>query len=295
MGRIVEQMKGCARAPGAGTILNALANGYGSAFAIEIYTIAEVVLQDTEEVVGEIEGAPNADTALIERCVEIVVDRFGDGEGGEVLTKSEIPIASGLKSSSAAANAAVLASLSALSVGVGENEEITRLDAALIGVQAAREVGVTITGAFDDSSASMIGGLTLTNNNEDELLKHEKNIDWNVLIWTPEEKSYSAEADVDRCSFVSGVADIIVEMVKDGRYLEAMTVNGLAFCAALEYSVDPILEALPMVNGVSLSGTGPSMTAVGSEEVLKELENIWGVRKGKIILTKTQTGGASII
>ena len=295
MGRIVGQMKGCARAPGAGTILNALANGYGSAFAIDIYTTAEVVLQDTEEVVGKIEGAPNADTALIERCVEIVVDRFGDGEGGEVLTKSEIPIASGLKSSSAAANATVLASLSALSVGVGKNEEITRLDAALIGVQAAREVGVTITGAFDDSSASMIGGLTLTNNNEDELLKHEKSIDWNVLIWTPEEKSYSAEADVDRCSFVSGVADIIVEMVKDGRYLEAMTVNGLAFCAALEYSVDPILEALPIVNGVSLSGTGPSMTAVGSEEVLKELENIWEVRKGEIILTKTQTGGASII
>ncbi len=295
MGRIVGQMKGCARAPGAGTILNALANGYGSAFAIDIYTTAEVVLQDTEEVVGKIEGAPNADTALIERCVEIVVDRFGDGEGGNVLTKSEIPIASGLKSSSAAANATVLASLSALSVGVGKNEEITRLDAALIGVQAAREVGVTITGAFDDSSASMIGGLTLTNNNEDELLKHEKSIDWNVLIWTPEEKSYSAEADVDRCSFVSGVADIIVEMVKDGRYLEAMTVNGLAFCAALEYSVDPILEALPIVNGVSLSGTGPSMTAVGSEEVLKELEKIWDVRKGEIILTKTQTGGASII
>ncbi len=295
MGRIVGQMKGCARAPGAGTILNALANGYGSAFAIDIYTTAEVVLQDTEEVVGKIEGAPNADTALIERCVEIVVDRFGDGEGGNVLTKSEIPIASGLKSSSAAANATVLASLSALSVGVGKNEEITRLDAALIGVQAAREVGVTITGAFDDSSASMIGGLTLTNNNEDELLKHEKSIDWNVLIWTPEEKSYSAEADVDRCSFVSGVADIIVEMVKDGRYLEAMTVNGLAFCAALEYSVDPILEALPIVNGVSLSGTGPSMTAVGSEEVLKELEKIWEVRKGEIILTKTQTGGASII
>jgi shikimate kinase len=59
--------------------------------------------------------------------------------------------------------------------------------------------------------------------------------------------------------------------------------------------VDPILEALPIVNGVSLSGTGPSMTAVGSEEVLKELEKIWEVRKGEIILTKTQTGGASII
>ena len=38
-------MKGCARAPGAGTILNALANGYGSAFAVDIYTTAEVALQ----------------------------------------------------------------------------------------------------------------------------------------------------------------------------------------------------------------------------------------------------------
>ncbi|HII51683.1 MAG TPA: shikimate kinase [Halobacteriales archaeon] len=288
-------MKGCARAPGAGTILNALANGYGSAFAIDIYTTAEVVLQDVEKVTGEIEGAPNADTALIEKCVEIVVDRFGNGEGGSVLTRSEIPIASGLKSSSAAANATVLASLSALSVGVGENEEITMLDAALIGVQAAREVGVTITGAFDDSSASMVGGLTLTNNNKDELLKHEESIEWDVLVWTPEQKAYSAEADVDRCSFVSGVADIIVEMVKDGRYLEAMTVNGLAFCAALEYSVDPILEALPTVDGVSLSGTGPSMTAVGSKEVLKELENVWEIRGGNVIHTKTQMGGASII
>ena len=47
-------MKGCARAPGAGTILNALANGYGSAFAIDIYTTAEVVLQDVEKVTKNI-------------------------------------------------------------------------------------------------------------------------------------------------------------------------------------------------------------------------------------------------
>tara|TARA_A100001037_G_scaffold304138_1_gene340020 strand:- start:24627 stop:25493 length:867 start_codon:yes stop_codon:yes gene_type:complete len=288
-------MKGCARAPGAGTILNALANGYGSAFAVDIYTTAEVALQGAGEVVGEIEGAPNADTSLIEKCVEIVVDRFGNGEGGNVITKSEIPIASGLKSSSAAANATVLASLDALSICVGEGEEVTKLDAALIGVQAAREVGVTITGAFDDSSASMIGGLTLTNNSEDTLLKHEESIDWDVLIWTPEEKFYSAEADVNRCSFVSGVADIIVEMVKEGRYLDAMTMNGLAFCAALEYSAEPMLEALPTVDGVSLSGTGPSMTAIGSEKILKELENTWKERGGNTMHTKTQIGGASII
>jgi hypothetical protein len=37
-------------------------------------------------------------------------------------------------------------------------------DAARLGVRAAREVGVTVTGAFDDASASMLGGVTVTDN-----------------------------------------------------------------------------------------------------------------------------------
>ncbi|WP_121821446.1 shikimate kinase [Halostella salina] len=279
-------MDGRAEAPAAGTVLNALASGRGAAFAIDEHTTAEVRLDgDADDVRGEIAGAPDADTDLIERCVELVTAEFGDGEGGTVRTESDVPMASGLKSSSAAANATVLATLDALGV-----EDVDREAACRIGVTAAREAGVTVTGAFDDASASMLGGVTVTDNRTDDLLARET-VDWDVLVWTPPERAFSADADVDRCRRIAPVADLVAELALDGRYGEAMTVNGFAFCAALDAPTDPLLEALPDVTGVSLSGTGPSFTAVGERETLEELREQWETRPGTTRLTTTETSG----
>jgi shikimate kinase len=268
-------------------VLNALATGTGSAFAIDAYTTATVDLGSEGSVEGEIAGAPDADTRLIERCVELVVDRFGDGQGGRVRTESEVPMASGLKSSSAAANATVLATLSALDV----TDEPGREEACRIGVQAARDAGVTVTGAFDDASASMLGGVTVTDNTEDELLAREER-DWSVLVWTPPERSFSADADVGRCEHVAPMADLVADLALDGEFARAMTVNGLAYCAALGFPTEPAVEAMPLVEGVSLSGTGPSFTAVGTHSALQQVEDVWTERDGNTWLTTTQTDGA---
>jgi shikimate kinase len=272
-------------------VLNALANHTGSAFAIDADTTATVELDDEETVTGEIAGNPDADTALIERCVELVTERHGDGQGGTVHTESEVPMAAGLKSSSAAANAAVLAALDALSVPVGPDGALTRADAARIGVEAARDAGVTATGAFDDASASMLGGVTVTDNDHDGLLAREE-VDWTVLVWTPPERAYSAAADVARCERIAPVADFVAETALDGQYAEAMTVNGFAFCAALGFSTEPLIEALPEARGVSLSGTGPSVTAIGTEDALSRVRDRWADREGTTWLTETRTDGA---
>ncbi|MFC7142791.1 shikimate kinase [Halosimplex aquaticum] len=283
-------MEGQAVAPAAGTVLNALATGTGSAFAIDEYTTATVELDPaTDAVTGRVAEDPDADTALIERCVAAVTDRFGDGEGGRVRTESDVPMASGLKSSSAAANATVLATLDALDAA----DEVSREDACRIGVQAARDAGVTVTGAFDDASASMLGGVTVTDNTADELLAREER-DWHVLVWTPPERSFSADADVERCERVAPMAELVADLALDGDFERAMTVNGLAFCAALDFSTDPIVEAMPVVDGVSLSGTGPSFTAVGERAALETLREQWGAREGKTLLTTTQTEGTRI-
>ena len=279
-------MEGRAAAPAAGTVLNALANGYGSAFAIDAYTEATVELDGSGEVTGEVAGAPEADTRLVERCVERVTARFGDGEGGHVRTESEVPMAAGLKSSSAAANAAVLATLSALSV-----EDVDREDACRIGVEAARDAGVTVTGAFDDASASMLGGVTVTDNTDDELLRRDAP-EWDVLVYTPDERAHSTDADVSRCERVAPVADVARELALDGAYRQAMCVNAFAFCAALEYPTDPVLEAMPEA-AASLSGTGPSYTAVGERGTLADLADAWEQREGHTWLTTTQTDGAT--
>lgn len=278
-------MEGRASAPAAGTVINALATGTGAAFAIDRETTATVELTDNEDVVGEVKNEPDADTRLIERCVEVVVECYGDGQGGRVRTESEVPMAAGLKSSSAAANAVVLATFDALDC------EISRENAARLGVRAAREVGVTVTGAFDDASASMLGGLTITDNTNDELLAREE-VEWNVLVWTPEEQALSAEADVERCRRVDSIVETATDIALDGEYERAMTLNGLAFCAALDFSTTPIVTALSHVEGVSLSGTGPSYVAVGERRELEKVQKVWDDYEGNTWLTRTRTDGA---
>ncbi|ELZ18674.1 shikimate kinase [Natrinema limicola] len=289
-------MDGRAVAPAAGTVLNALATGTGSAFAIDLETTATVDLTDDGEIVGEIDGQPDADTALIERCAELTIDEYADAAGldetdvgARVRTESEVPMAAGLKSSSAAANATVLATLDALAVA----DAVDRIDACRLGVRAARDAGVTATGAFDDASASMLGGVTVTDNTSDALLARDE-VDWWALVYTPPEQAYSADADVSACEQIAPMATLVEELALDGRYGEAMTVNGFAFSAALEFSTGPMIDAMPDVDGVSLSGTGPSYVAVGDRDSLEAVRERWDDRDGTTRLLQTRTDGTRI-
>jgi shikimate kinase len=326
---------GRASAPAAGTVLNALATGVGSAFAIDAETTATVDLEpaasdDAGEVTGEVAGAPDADTRLVERCVALAAAVADEPLGtARVRTDSEVPMAAGLKSSSAAANATVLATFDALGVPVVDREgdlddldereavdgdatlsddaatagdgastagdppaAVSRTDACLLGVRAAREAGVTVTGAFDDASASMLGCLTVTDNEADTVLHRDDPV-WDVAVWTPPERAYSADADVARCRAVAPMADLAADLALDGQYGRAMTVNGLAFCAALDFPTDPLVAAMGASTGVSLSGTGPSFVAVGDGEGVDAVLDVWDGYDGETWRTTTRTDGGT--
>jgi shikimate kinase len=108
------------------------------------------------------------------------------------------------------------------------------------------------------------------------------------------ERAYSADADVARCEAVAPMAELVADLALDGRYAEAMTVNGLAFSAALGFSAQPAVEAMPHVAGVSLSGTGPSVVAVGDDSGLDRVRELWDERSGRTWRTTTRTDGARI-
>ncbi len=290
------QPEGRATAPAAGTVVNALATGVGSAFAIDRVVRARVTLDDTGSVdgtVGEVPDAADAtddevDASLLERCVERALRRFGDGPtGGTAHTESEVPVAAGLKSSSAAANAAVLATCDALGV------DPDPLAACRVGVEAARDVGVTVTGAFDDASASMLGGVTVTDNREDELLASDT-VDWHVLVHVPPARTYSADVDTERCRRVAPLADLAADLALDRRYALAMTLNGFAFAPTLGAPTEPLLAALPTADGVSLSGTGPAVTAVGDADTVAALRPAFEDLDGTVWTTTTRENGAEV-
>jgi len=274
---------GYAYAYGAGTIINAISTWKGAAFGIDLKTQAEVTLTDNKEIIGYMEEG--GDTTLIERSVELTLSRFGSKTGAKVATRSQIPIASGLKSSSAAANATVLATLDAL------GEKLEPLEAIKIGVQAALDAKVTITGAFDDACASMLGGFVITDNKKKELIKREE-WDSQVLILAPKKRVLSSGTNVLRSRLIGKWVEMAYKEAIAGNYEKAMTLNGFLYCAALGFSTDPMMMALELgIDGVSLSGTGPAYTALGSPELLDKLEPVWERFGGKVIRTKVNNSG----
>ena len=270
--------KGRGKASGAGTIINAIATYKGAAFGIDLWTYAEVELgDDFKSIEGKIEqeGEKRADTRLIERCVELVLRKFDLPLRAYVKTSSELPIGCGLKSSSAAANAVVLATLDAIG-GEEAKEKIGTLDAIRIGVDAALDVGVSITGAFDDACASLLGGIVITDNKKRELIKRVEK-DSEVLIFVPREKAFTADTNVNRSRLIAPWVSCAYELALDERFEEAMTLNGFLYCAALHFNPEPMLKALECgVKGVSLSGTGPSFVALlVNEEKEERLREAW--------------------
>ena len=278
------KMKGYGWSNGAASIINAVATWKGSAFAIELVTRAVVELDHSSGIKGEV---PGVDTRLIERCVVRVLDHLGLEYGGRVITSSEIPIASGLKSSSAAANAVILATLDALDV------DMDLVSAAKIGVEAAREVGVTITGALDDALASMLGGVVVTDNREMSLLRRDE-LNCSVMLLVPDQRIFSRDTDISRSRIIAPMADLAFDLAMQADYGRAMTLNGLAYCAALGLSSEPLILALEKgARGASLSGTGPSYAALIDESKMDGLEESWRRLGGRVIRTKANNRCAS--
>lgn len=285
-------MKGKASACGSATVINAIASGNGAAFAVDLRVEAEVeILEDSREIKGFV-GGTNEDSTLIETCVRNVLKREGflGDYGAVVKTETELPIAVGLSSSSAAANATVLATCSAL------DEELEPLDVIGVGIDSAFEAGTTVTGAFDDASASYFGGGVITDNEERTILgRFEIEEDMSVMIFLPSERSYTSDVDVDKIRLLGDVIDSLQEKALEGNIYGTLTVNGLLYSSVLGYDIWPALDALDVgARSAGLTGTGPAVIALVEEENIESVVEKWKKGAGDIIVTRSSEEGARI-
>ncbi|MEM3704185.1 MAG: shikimate kinase, partial [Candidatus Bathyarchaeia archaeon] len=227
---------------GAATIVNAIATGEGAAFGVDLWTKAEVELTDNAGVIeGEIVSDPSEKTVLIEKTVKRVLAYFGLNEkvGAKVKTWSNIPIARGLKSSSAAANAIALATVAAL------KKQLDDLTIINLGVDGALDAKVTITGAFDDACASYFGGIVITNNIERKIIKHLAVPDDHVVLFhIPKKKAYTIQSNVARMKAVAPLVKIAYMEALKGNFWTALTLNGLIYSSALGYNSLIAIDAL---------------------------------------------------
>ena len=264
-------MTGRGMAHGAATVVSAIASGRGSAFGVDLRTEASVELKG-DALLGKIEGQPMESLDLMLLCVGRVMERFDYRGGAVIATRSRIPISRGLKSSSAAANAVILATLDAL------GEKMDPLDAVRLGCACAIEAGVSITGAFDDACASALGGLVLTDNRVNELLQRTSlPEELKVIIQVPQRQIRKAQVPVQRVRLLRPEAEMAFALAQHGDWPRAMVLNGLVQCAALSLEATPALRAMELgALCAGLSGTGPAVVAVADALLAEEIAEKWG-------------------
>lgn len=286
-------MRAAASACGSATVVNAIATGKGAAFGIELRVRATCELTDEPgRIVGRALDQPSESPRLIEICARKVLERFGleRSYGARITTSSEVPVAVGLSSSSAAANAATLATFAALGRRPRAREVIS------LGVDAALEAGVTITGAFDDAAASFLGYGVVTDNARRRVLRRfEVDPELDVVIHVPNYKFPTASVDVEKVRPIAGLVEVAHRQAMLGNVLGALTLNGMLYSYALGHDPDIALEALRAgAIAAGLTGTGPAVVAVSRRENTKNVVRAWGRRGGRVIPTKPAREGGRV-
>lgn len=295
-------MKKIVRSPGSATIVNAIATGKGSAFGINLDIVVKVESTDFG-----IKCNPDidVDTTLMELCCKNVLDYYGidfadkdvPAMGVKISTETNLPKSSGLSSSSALSNAVTLA-VSELVCNEFDRNPLNDIEIINFAIDSSLEAGVTITGAFDDATASYFGGVTVTNNLNREIFVKEKMPNHKLLIYMPNIISMTANSDVERMKLLAPLVDMAFEKACQKQYYTALNLNGILYSNALGFDTKLAIDALEAgAIAAGLSGTGSAYVAIVNNESIDKVKNIWNsyTDAGRIIETEVDNLGTKVI
>jgi len=244
---------------GAGTIVNAIAIGRGAAFGLALRVTATA--ETKPEGLGVRVHVPGGlDPALVRSCAERVMRQSPQEVGMEVTVTSEIPVSRGLKSSSAVANAVVLACARALGAQLEPFQIIG------IGVDAALEAGVTITGAFDDACASFFGGIVATDNRARKLLVADRfPFGLVAVVEVPDRTITKSSLKSTDFAPIRPRVEEAFRLALSGDYFRALEVNSAAYAPLLGVDESPAIRARAAgAKAAGITGTGPSILALAA-------------------------------
>lgn len=288
-------MRKTVRSPGSATIINAIATGFGSAFGIGLDIKCDAKTQGSSITCSNDVGA---DTNLMELCARKVFNHYGINDedfGIDLKTESSLPMASGLSSSSASSNAIVKVTSSIISDEF-DLKPLDDIEVVNLAIDASLEAGVTITGSFDDATASYFGGVVVTDNKNRKFIIKEKMEDYPILVYMPNFYSKSGDSNPERMKVLAPLVEIAFEFANKKDYFKALNLNGLIYSATLGFDSAIAVDALQAGAIASgLSGTGSSFVAVVDEDAIDDVKEVWSKYEGRVIETKVDNIGCAII
>ena len=288
-------MKKAVRSPGSATIINAIATGFGSAFGIGLDI--KCVAKSTNNSIT-CSNDVGADNTLMELCAEKVFNHYDVDKnefGIDLKTESSLPMASGLSSSSASSNAIVKV-VSSIICEEFNYSPLDDLEIINMAIDASLDAGVTITGSFDDATASYFGGVVVTDNKNREFLIKEKMEEHPILVYMPNFYSKSGDSNPERMKLLSPLVETAFAFAKQKNYFKALNLNGLIYSATLGFDSTIAIDALEAGAIASgLSGTGSSFVAIVNNESIDDVKESWSKYDGKVIETNIDNKGCVMI
>lgn len=288
-------MKKTVRSPGSATIINAIATGFGSAFGIGLDIKCMAKTTDNSITCSNDVGA---DDGLMELCANKVFKHYGIDEnefGIDLKTESSLPMASGLSSSSASSNAVVKV-VSAIVSEEFNLEPLTDLQIINMAIDASLDAGVTITGSFDDATASYFGGVVVTDNKNREFIIKEKMDEYPILVYMPNFHSKSGDSNPERMKLLAPLVETAFSFAKQKNYLKAINLNGLIYSATLGFDSTIAVDALQAGAIASgLSGTGSAFIAVVGEDSIDDVKESWSKYDGNVLQTTVDNKGCVLL
>jgi len=285
-------MKGKAISYGAISILNAIPMGKGSSLGINLNSEVEIELtNENTDVTVFSNGEKINDVKLINQIISDLFQIYKiDDMGVKIIINSDIPIGQGLKSSSSISNAVTLATLEAL------KKKMDDLSVIKLGVNSSLKSGVSITGAFDDACACFYGGLIVTDNYSQTILKQASFENLQVIIHVPNEKIYTNSVDKLKLEQYSNLSNEVFNLILKEKYFDAMTLNGFIISTSLNLSSKIALSAINVgALSAGISGTGPATAALCYKDNVDDIYSEWDKLPGKIIKSTVNNNKCGVI
>lgn len=255
-------MRGVGEAYGAITLVNALPTGRGAAAAVELTSTAIATLRPAQDPTEpSIQIAAEQWSPLVEAAAHRALSEFPPPSTSTLTLEiqSGIPVARGLKSSSAVSSALVAA------VARASGHRVDAPTVARLSADVSQGIGLSATGAFDDAFASIAGGCALTDNpTRTVLARPHLPDDIEVILWIPRATHGPSVEWHERFRARREEGQAAVDAALEGDLWEAMERNTALVEDVMGYRYaalrDSLREAGAVASGVS--GLGPTLATL---------------------------------
>jgi shikimate kinase len=279
------------------TVVSAFASGKGATIGIDIPCTVRAELYRTENskigIRSEVADGSRLVSTSAENSLKYLHAKLPKGLGLALSIDSKIPTAIGLKSSSAVSVAVTKAIFDLFSKSKARDslQEILKLSC-----KSSIQSGASLTGAFDDAAAGLLGGLVFSDNLKFHLLRHEilpDEIGTIVKILVPaNKKKLTSSLNLDNYYKFNKESREALDYAHRGIFVQAMLVNSIIHSIIHRYSLQPIISAISEGSSASgITGKGPAVAAIcPNGKISRRVESRWiEENKGCGVITASVT------